>query len=241
MAASRGREVAPRPSAPPREEVRSTFSWGPLGVTLLEGDDGRRVELSGALGARTLIEGDYVQRCELVELDHAPPEELWVATAAGAHGNREDAFFRSTANGVERWLLVRTDEGEVGVEDLDHDGRAEIVGTVSRYFEGAEFSRPLVLTLDRGRWRDATEDHPDRLRAAREDAQRPFGAPPRSGAPECVVPNAIDVLGVSLLLGEERAAVDWLDANCPGASTWLSANREKMRAFVREPVFTEGE
>jgi hypothetical protein len=230
--AATGCAAAPRAvRAPEREEARFTWESDVVLVHVDEAAGARRLVLQPGGHEVTLIEGQYLPRLELVELGDGPPEELWVATATGAHGNRVDALFAWNGGAPERTLTVATDEGDLALRDLDGDGRLEVVGEVSVWFDGVawDFVRPLVLRFEAGRWLDVTREHPERLRAMRAASQV---TPPTW----CTAANAIEVLGLSLLLGEEGAGARWIEEHCQGAAPWLHEQRAALRAHVARPV-----
>ncbi len=236
--------VAPLPASPSSyragddDERVTRLPWGPLEAVwtyhLMGTRDIRIVDGRGRTVA-TYADLEHVDVFETVELDGTPPRELWIATSAGAHGNREDVFLRLEGDRPGPVLRVATDEGELGLEDLDGDGRPEVTGTVSRYYDAdaGDFERPIVLQHTRHGWRDATRAlAPGRIDRAIEEWKRAADESTTCGADVVV-----NVLGLSQVAGEERGARAWLRRRCADREAWREENEARIRAHVRAKVF----
>ncbi|MCA9647074.1 MAG: hypothetical protein H6718_12410 [Polyangiaceae bacterium] len=188
-------------------------------------------------GKRLLeVDAEHVVRLQPVELDGQAPRELWLATSAGAHGNRQDLFY-TLAEGKPRQVLeVSTDEGNLEVKDLDGDGRPEISGFVSEYFDALawDFERPLVLALQGKRWRDVTSQYPERFREAIAEWKLAV-----SRSTDCDAAQALNIYGLSLLSGAERAGASYVAQECPYVEAWFTENRRKIRHHVRHTHFSQ--
>ncbi|MGE0328076.1 MAG: hypothetical protein AB7K71_32850 [Polyangiaceae bacterium] len=213
------------------------MSWEGLDIAHTCDAEGMRV-VRFARGARHLfdVNAEYVDRLELVELDGQAPRELWLATSAGAHGNRQDMFYALIGGTPREVLSVATDEGSLEVKDLDGDGRPEVTGFISAFFDGRawDFERPLVLALRGKRWQDVTSKYPERFREAMNDWKRGV-----SNSTDCDATQALNIYGLSLLSGAETAGATYVRDQCPYVEAWFSQNQAKIRRHVQSAVFSQ--
>jgi hypothetical protein len=222
----------PATTAAPSASV-TTFAWGPGSVTISEDSWGvKTIRIVGAAGPGIVLEDvEHLDVCELVEIDGAPPRELWIADSAGAHGNRTDRFYGWNGGAPKELFSVDTDEGDLALEDIDADGRPELVGEATIYFDADawDFRRPVVIAYEKGAFVDVTLKYPERLRAMRTENEV---APPYT----CMAGNAIEVLGLSMMLGDESKGAAFVEASCEGAVDWMHKQRAALRTHVRSPV-----
>lgn len=204
-----------------------------MSVTCRQSALPRVVEISGARSTR--FEVEYIPRLELVELDGRAPKELWFATAAGAHGNRQDRFFALVDGQPVEFLSVGTDEGELEVKDLNGDAQPEIAGTASIWFDGQanDFTRPLVLGRRAGRWQDITTEFPQRIQRHIRDWQHA-----EAQSSYCAPAHALNIYGLSVLVKDARAGERYVKEHCDSTyETWFRRNHGRIRTVALHPPF----
>jgi hypothetical protein len=186
--------------------------------------------------------------CEDLDADRAP--ELVVRTFSGAGGCCETVRVYALDD-KPRLLLLYEGNNAIGlqVRDVDGDGRQELILGDDRFAHFGDLCDacspsplPLVACLAEGRVADCTARFSGLLRTERDRYMaRLTGRPPDASFSQ-TAGNALGVLALSALLGEEdrgleivRAAVPdpkldaWLAKALPQVREWIGARGKRLR------------
>lgn len=186
--------------------------------------------------------------CDDINADGIP--ELVVRTFSG--GAHCCETLRVYALGDKpRLLLLYEANNAMGVEvrDINGDGRRELIlgDDTFAYFNDLSHadspaSLPLVACFADGRFQDCTSQFPDLLRGKREQFLARLAPPAGEHALKEAEGNALGVVALSALLGEEeqgleavrRAAPDeklmaWLARALPQVRDWVAARGKKLK------------
>jgi hypothetical protein len=248
--------IAPRPTAPsiappaPADTATSTSAdrfvvfpergaaraplalrCGAFVVHRDERDDGR-VSVTDARGATVLLfaPSDALETvdaawCGDVDGDDRPELAIF-KTSGGAHCCRTDSLFTLADHPIERLRFEAGNAGGLRAEDVDGDGKLELVSADDALAEIGDVPYaftlflPVVFARDaRGAWTRSTPRFKAYLAGERRAAQRDLDA--CNGDATCQLAWAEKIAGLSVLLG------DWADS-----STRLALPADLMRTTM---------
>lgn len=186
--------------------------------------------------------------CEDLDGDRVP--ELVVRTFSGGAHCCETVRVYDLGK-MPRLLLVYEGNNAIGVavRDIDGDGRRELVlgDDTFAYFDDLCFAcsptpLPLVACTADGRVQDCTAKFPGLLRAERGRYLSRLKDRPPGETFQDTAGNALGVVALSALLGEEEVGLDlvraavadprleaWLAKATPHVRDWLGARGKKLR------------
>lgn len=222
-------------SPAPAQTVVYKAVWGEYGLQLENtGAEGQRLRI--IKDGHTLIQvEDYMLSHTTAEITGRPPTELIVSGfSGGAHCCTTNYVF--TQEGGLRNILVQFGgDGGISTEDLDEDGKDELVfQKVYSYFGDLPFSEsPVavqVFTWDGARFYDATLRYPQPTKQLAAEYRNECQEKLIQGADDFELEGcALGFWANSLLTGQGANAKSWLMQKMPyEVRKWLLANEEDI-------------
>lgn len=216
-------------------KARPRFVWGGYGVRVDPVDEMEKV-LRIVKNGRTRIEiHDYAFKTGLVEITGRPPKELWIlAFSGGAHCCFTSYLF-TQEEGLKNLLVLFHANAGMEVEDLDGDGRGELVVYEDyAYFGDLCYAcSPVAISVyrwDGARFYDATLRFPERTRKKAAAYRRELEEGLRQNAYlDDLKGAALGYWANALRIGEGAKARAWLlsHASAP-LRRWLLAHEAEI-------------
>jgi hypothetical protein len=182
---------------------------------------------------RTIVGQDF--QAYFVEMTGQQPEELWVRAFTQKGGSATDYFFTLEGGLRNIGVIDGKGSGVTALEDLDEDGKAEVVmfGTPLTFMLGLKQSQSPFLTSilgwDKLRFYDATAKYPKRVRTTILFHFYDFLRAVEQNDVDAQKASALGYYANSLQIGEGRIAKAWLMRNAPkDLRRWLLDNESRM-------------
>ncbi|XOB99140.1 hypothetical protein ACMC9I_03385 [Deinococcota bacterium DY0809b] len=217
------------------QKVKGKFIWGEYGVRIEKLSDAEAILRIIKNGRTQVSIRDFDFSTEFVEVTGRPPKELWVSTFSGGAHCCFTSYLFTQEGGLRNILALFHGNGGMEVQDLDSDGRGElIIDIVYAYFGDLCYAcSPKAVTVyswDGARFYETTRRFPKRTQAlaARYKSDCENALSKGANATE-LEPCALGYWANMLRVGEGSQARSWLMAKMPYAvRRWLVANEDAI-------------